>query len=230
MVTGSAGTQGVKGAGGSVTLLATERRPPDTETPLGKMADDPNAVAEICRDLAVEEQAYRHLLVEGVATPLAHLTGMIISAVGHERRVLQERLTKDILLLAVELCGPSMETRATLYRLRGSRLVRCAWIGPGCDGPPTAFVDGAAEPATALHRLVRDDEVLLIRDTNGHDAAGGPWPIDCEYATRLAVPVSAGQKHLGVLIIDARRPGTISTDLSVPLATLLAKQLAVGLA
>lgn len=155
--------------------------------------------------------------------PIAELLGRIAATPAkRDREKLVQILTQKVVDAAARICGPrdANVTRAAFFRLQEDRLVFVTHGGrgerPRHDHLPPAAVELARARSHVLIRNVATD----TPDPREFEAAG--------YRTFLSCSVYAGQQVLGLLTVDAPRPGSLRrTDLRT--AVVLASMLGTGL-
>jgi GAF domain-containing protein len=191
--------------------------------------------AEVAADKTVE-QALQGVALTRTAQPLITVLGDVVAAKSDtERRNAMDVLMRLTVGIARTVCGQSLdrrtETRATFYELESdTRVVKRAYEGsPGAKPPRDAFDGSKSINEKRVIELAKGDRALVVNDL---DAAPPEFFSDYRgrpYKSYIAVPVRAGERAFGVLMIDSSMPNSL-TDVDVGYAILLAGILGSGLA
>lgn len=177
-------------------------------------------------NLAFEYNARLTVALGEVFTPLTDLCGRILTADRQQRELIRGQLTQAVVVAAAQLCGPHEETRAVFFHLEDDALRPQTHAGRA-DRPQTTFIDNTDERGSAAHRLVRTRGFVYVPDVDEESRPEYRVSTNAPYKTFLSVAVSAGDRCIGLLSIDAVRAGSILPG-AQRTATALAQLLAVG--
>jgi len=185
--------------------------------------------AAIAGDDAVQAawsaRAAMKVALEDALDPLAHLVAALTDAPSADK----PRMRGEAISLAV----------ATAVQLADTDRVRASFFsfspGPPPCLRPERFSGRAGAPATVLTegtragnaalRALNTNTPVYVSDTTERP---GWWGAADEYGTFLAVPVSTATMPLGLLTLDALRPGALAR-VDLALIRLLASLLAAAL-
>jgi len=170
-------------------------------------------------------RAAMKIALEDALDPLAHLVAALADAPAAD----EPRMRGEAISLGV----------GTAVQLADTDRVRACFFSYGPGPPPSLrperFSGRAGAPATVLTEGTRaGNAALRALSTNTpvyvSDTAERPgwWGTPDEYGTFLAVPVSTATMPLGMLTLDALRPGALAR-VDLALIRLLASLLAAAL-
>lgn len=180
-------------------------------------------------ELAAKLRSDMKIALGDVVVPLAELLGEMAnirsessSGSPTEREQLADlrgRMVGGVIGAAAENLGGG-RARGSFWKIEPGTgdLVLYQFAGRG-DQPRKRWVDGADEPSTAIHALVRERAVDFENDL----------PSDKAYRSWASVSVFVADKEYGVLNVDSPGPRDIDEP-QVAYLSALAQLLAVGLA
>ncbi len=190
--------------------------------------------AEVATRVSVQ-QSLRGVALTRTAQPLITALGEVAAAKDEQaRRQAAETLVNKAVGIAQTVCGRSTEsrprTRSMFYELRSDeRLERRAHEGQYDKLPRPDFDAQRSENDRRVVELAKGETVLLVNDLDSappdHFADYKGRPYKCY----IAVPVRAGGRSFGILMIDSDVPNSL-TDVDVGYAILLAGLVGAGLA
>jgi hypothetical protein len=204
------------------------------------------STAVLTASLAVADPGAERPVLIGVclaATACVFLLGkltLIRAEVAAARSAADKHKSADVLVrltvgIAQAVCGRNLSrraiTRGIFYQLEeNDRVVLRAHEGSYGDQKPRPLFDGRNSlNERRVVELAKGERVLVVNDI---DAAPPEYFSDYRgrpYKSYIAVPVRAGDRPLGVLMIDSDTPNAL-TDVDVGYAILLAGILGTGLA
>jgi hypothetical protein len=176
-------------------------------------------------EAAVEAQEQLTITLNGALAPITSYLGeMGVATDRSQRAAIGGKLRQAVVDAAVRLTGPT--ARASFYRFdaAGRRLVLDVYGGRSTL-PRDQFTTGTEAGDVLIDLVIRGDLVFLpdveqdrlITPTNPGD-----------YETVIAIAVTAGPRALGLLTVDAAKPGELTTS-HVELIRVLANLLGSGL-
>lgn len=177
-------------------------------------------------ELAVAAQEELGTALNGALGPITSYLGELVDAPDAETQAtIAGQLRQAAVDAAVRLTAPG--SRSAFYRLApaGDRLTREVYAGRAAL-PRPEFRTGTRDGDAVLDLVARGDLVFV------EDVATDPMvrpTVPGSYRTVIAAAVTAGERRLGMLTVDAPQPGDLSrTD--VELVRVLANLLGSGLA
>jgi putative methionine-R-sulfoxide reductase with GAF domain len=175
--------------------------------------------------VAIDTAEELMVTLNGALAPITSYLGDLAVAPGLvERQAILGQLRQAVVDAAVRLTVA--ESRSTLYVMEasGDALVRSAYAGRSAL-PRVRFSTGTADGDFVLD-LVQRGDLLFVEDVAAHPLVS---PHTTGYTTVIAVAVTSGPQRLGMLTVDAPRPGDL-TATDVELVRVLANLLGAGLA
>jgi GAF domain-containing protein len=183
---------------------------------------------ELAREAGAEYEA-RLALTSRVLALLSTLTGRIATTASTGQQELKGQLKRLVVDSAVQLCGPTGETRAIFYRLHNGVLIADAQAGRA-DLPRTAEFHSTDPRGAMCLQAVSGRQVIYVPDwENDPPPAWVPPPPGAPYRTTIVVPVFAGPESFGMLTIDNPEPYVLPPE-AVDVAKALGYVLGAGLA
>ncbi|HEX7462724.1 MAG TPA: GAF domain-containing protein [Dermatophilaceae bacterium] len=186
--------------------------------------------ATAARVEAVDAEARRQEVINGVLSPFASLLGEIADLdrrAGSARARLQGEAKTVVLAGLTDLLGGAAKVRATYFQLEDGPprgLVEKGTYGRP-DTPRRAFLAGEAAGDAALSAVDQGQARYWREDV---DALPAGWTGPKAYRTFISAPVATKGHLLGMLTVDAPDPDDF-TEGDVPSVTLLARLLAAAL-
>ncbi|MEP6462433.1 MAG: GAF domain-containing protein [Frankiaceae bacterium] len=176
-------------------------------------------------EVAVEAEEELTLTLNAALAPITdYLAGMADAIENTARQVIVGQLLQAVVDAAVRLTAPG--ARSAFYALdpAGQSLQRVAYAGRAAQ-PRSEFTFGTPDGDFVLDLVDRGD-LVFIDDVDAHPLVTPSAP---GYCTVIAVAVTAGDRRLGMLTVDAPETGDL-TSTHVELIRVLANLLGSGLA
>ncbi len=177
-------------------------------------------------EVAVEAEEDLTLTLNAALAPITNYLGELAdTAHPASRHIIVGQLLQAVVDAAVTLTASGSRSTFYVRDTAGKALSRVVWAGRS-RLPRPGFHSGTPDGEFVLD-LVERAELLVVDDVAAH-----PMVTPSEYAgyrTVIAVAVTAGERRLGLLTVDAPLPGDL-TRTDVELVRVLANLLGSGLA
>jgi hypothetical protein len=191
------------------------------------------SIAEAATTAWVAE-SWRTIWLARTVQPMITALGDVAGAQnGPDRREAVEVLVTKAVGVVKVMSGRSGDdrsrTRSMYYQLESDdRLVLRKYVGE-YGQPRREFLAHSSENDRRVVELAKGETVLFVNDLDATAPAYFTNPRGRPYKSLISVPVRAGAKSFGILMIDAEYAGSL-TDLDVANGILIAGLLGAGLA
>jgi GAF domain len=185
------------------------------------------------RDEAIGLRTELATALNDTGRPLVAALGRVTSSSTPEisHAALEVLIDRAVSLAQTEIGSQAdCKTRAAFYGFEGDRLVRRSYAGwTGAHAPRQEWVLGRSNHDDEVIKFAHGEDALIVRDLENDPP---PHFVDAKgrsYKSFVAVPVSAGERVLGLLTADADRAYALS-DVDRGFLILIAGALGAGLA